>query len=131
VVSDGYGECTVFEIWLFASLLDVPILNYLLTYIFHAAQSSMRSHPVLIYLRFTSHFMENDGSSTCSQQPDNCSLSYPYQSSPCYHLFQFLKIHFNIIVYKTSRPFPSIRSFQRSVQARGTSISVVTTAVPT
>jgi hypothetical protein len=63
--------------------------------------------------------METDGSSSCSQQPDNCSLSQPYKSSPFSHFFQFLKIQFYIILYQTHFPFHPFLFFLFSVGPGG------------
>ena len=102
----------------------------LLTYLLHATESLLRSHPVLSYPLNTPHCLETGGSSPCSQQPDTCSYSEPDQSTTCPHLFHFHKIYRNVFLYQNSRLFPSL-SFYQMISASKRHINVCHNNRPT
>ena len=70
---------------------------WLLIYLLQAAQSFLRSYPVLSQSRISTYFMEPEGSLPHLQLPANCPHPEQDLYSPC-SPNHFLKIHLNIIL---------------------------------
>ena len=111
-VTDSCNVVTVMEIVIPSEMAICQSTWLASPYLLQAAESLLRSHPVLSYPLNTPHCLETGGSSPCSQQPDTCSYSEPDQSTTCPHLFHFHKIYRNVFLYQNSRLFPSLSSYQ-------------------
>jgi len=74
--------------------------NNTLTYLFHGAESFLRSYPVLRKSRNSPHFVEPEGLLSRLQEPATSPYFGPDQSVPCLPS-HFLKIQLNIILPTT------------------------------
>jgi hypothetical protein len=70
-------------------------LTYLLT---HDVEPFLRSRQLCSHSRTSQHFMEPEGSISCSQEPSTSPYPEPYQSNIHHSILSYLsKIHFNIV----------------------------------
>jgi hypothetical protein len=62
----------------------------------HAVEPFLRTRQLCSYSRTSQHFMEPEGSLSCSQEPSTGPYPEPEQSNP-YHPSYFSMNHFNIV----------------------------------
>jgi hypothetical protein len=74
-------------------LLVRHLLAYLLT---HGAEPFRRSRQFCSYSRISQHFMEPEGSLSCSQEPSTSIYPEPYQSNPYNPIHFILSTHLRL-----------------------------------